>query len=74
MTVGAAFACAFRRDLPRQTRNAIVKRTQNQTPAAAPLSTTATTATTAAQEEPKHVLEQDIAVSRTWFFWFQSYS
>lgn len=30
MTIGAAFACAYRRDLARTTRRKLVKRTQNQ--------------------------------------------
>lgn len=37
MTIGAAFACAYRRDLVRQSRNAVAKHTRNnqgQAPAA----------------------------------------
>ena len=56
MTIGAAFACAYRRDLARQTRNAVTKRAQNQKQASQ--TQTKALSSSAASNEPKKETEK----------------
>ena len=72
MTFGAAFACAYRRDLTRHTRNAIVKRTQPQGQATATKPKALPTTATKEMNPKTSILEEEVNVSLFFFFpWFE---
>ena len=59
MTIGAAFACAYRRDLARTTRRELVKRTQNQNQAPAASQAQIQTKALSSSAAPSNVPRKD---------------